>query len=126
MANDESNSDFEDEVVEEEESSSMDEVEEEEAPAEVAKEAEGAKRHAKLNKPQRDAITNNAATRLCLKAGAPRHRKDVKEAFMETTEDFLHDVLYDAAVCMNHARRKTFLLKDIKFALERQNIKLYA
>jgi histone H3/H4 len=123
------NSDFDENVemddVEEEEQSSEGESAQE-TEDDTPKEAKGAKRHLNQNKPQRDVITKNATTTICLKAEAFRHRKCVQGALTDTLEDFLHDVLFDTIVCVHHAKRKTVLLKDVQFGLRGQNMKLYA
>ena len=71
-------------------------------------------------------ITDPAIRRLLRKGGVLRTNADIYEETREVIKSFLTKVLQDAITYTDHSRRKTITAVDIKFALDRNNIKYYS
>ena len=83
-----------------------------------------AKRH-KIVRENILGITKPAIRRLCRRGGVKRISGLIYEEVRRVLKKFLQDVLKDAVVYTEHARRKTLTAMDVVYALKQHNITLY-
>jgi histone H4 len=85
----------------------------------------GAKRHRKLLRDNINGITKPAIRRLARRGGVKRVAGTVYEEVRGTLKDFLTNVIRDAIVYTDHAKRKTVTAMDVVYSLKRQGRTLY-
>jgi histone H4 len=85
----------------------------------------GAKRHHKILRDNIQGITKPAIRRLARRGGVKRVAGTVYEEVRGTLKDFLTNVIRDAIVYTDHAKRKTLTAMDVVYALKRQGRTLY-
>ena len=81
------------------------------------------KRHLKL-KPQRG-ISKKSITRLARRGGIARMSSTIHKEAVSIIDYFINKVMHDAVAVSRTYGRKTIFLKDINYALDNQNRKLY-
>src|SRR5665648_620985 len=70
-------------------------------------------------------VSNPALKRLSLKAGVARLDGETYDTVRSSLREFLDNILKDAVIVKDHAKRKTLMVQDIKYALDRQGITYY-
>lgn len=86
--------------------------------------AEVAKRHAKGRKTLRDniqGITKGAIKRLARRGGVKRMEASIHGEAQQVLKKVLTDWIRDAVMYMEHAHRKTIILRDIAHSLKHNN-----
>lgn len=84
-----------------------------------------AKRHRKVLMDNVTGITRPAIRRLARRGGVQRMSKHVYEDTRYVLKAFLGEVVRDAVMYTEHARRKTVTTMDIVYALKRNGRTLY-
>ncbi len=84
-----------------------------------------AKRHGKVLRDNLHGITKNDIRRLARRGGVKRISDKIYEETRNALKIFLEDVIQDAVVYADHARRKTVTALDVVYALKRQARTLY-
>ncbi|KAI1716016.1 centromere kinetochore component CENP-T histone fold domain-containing protein [Ditylenchus destructor] len=85
----------------------------------------GAKRHRTAFRASIQGITKPAIRRLARRAGVVRISGFVYEETRNVLKIFLENVIRDAILYCEHARRKTVTAMDVVYALKRQGRTLY-
>ena len=85
----------------------------------------GAKRHRKVLRDNIMGITKPAIRRLARRGGVKRISGMVYEETRGVLKIFLEQVIRDAVIYTEHARRKTVTTMDVVYALKRQGRTLY-
>ncbi|VEU33990.1 unnamed protein product [Pseudo-nitzschia multistriata] len=83
------------------------------------------KRHGKFLRDNIKGITKPAIRRLARRAGVKRMSGLIYEETRKVLKIFLHNLIRDAVIYTEHARRKTLTAKDVVYALKRQGRTLY-
>ena len=94
----------------------------------VGKPAMMSKRHSRRGKPKNKgvaAITKNDIRRLARRGGVKRIWGLVYEETRTVLRGFLEDIIRDAVLYTEHARRKTVSPADVIYALKRNGRHLY-
>lgn len=84
-----------------------------------------AKRHRKILRDNIQGITKPAIRRLARKGGVKRISGLVYEETRGVLKTFLTDVIRDAVLYTDHAKRQTVTVLDVIYALKRQGRTLY-
>ena len=82
----------------------------------------GAKR---VKRTSKEVITKPAIRRLARRGGVKRISHQIYEETRNVLRGFLENVVRDAVVYTEHARRKTVTAMDVVYALKRQGRSLY-
>lgn len=85
----------------------------------------GAVRHRKVLRGNIDGITKPAIRRLARRGGCKRIGGKVYEETRAVLKIFLEDVMRDAILMTDYARRKTVTVMDVIYALKKQGRTLY-
>ena len=85
----------------------------------------GAKRHRKVLRDNIQGVTKPAIRRLARRGGVKRISDLMYEETRDYIKQFLMQVLHDATVFSEHARRKTVTTSDVVVALKNQGRTLY-
>ena len=85
----------------------------------------GARRHQKVLRDNIQGITKPALRRLCRRGGVKRISGLVYPESRGILKVFLENVIRDAIVYTEHARRKTVSAQDVVLALRRQGRTMY-
>ncbi len=85
----------------------------------------GAKRHRKVLKDNIQGITKPAIRRLARRGGVKRISGLIYEETRTVLKEFLENVIRDAVVYTEHAKRKTVTAMDVVYALKRRGRTLY-
>jgi histone H4 len=85
----------------------------------------GAKRHRKVLRDNIKGVTDSAIRRLARRGGVKRMSWLCYEETRNVLKVFMENVIRDAAIYTEHARRKTVTAMDIVYALKRQGRTLY-
>ncbi len=83
------------------------------------------KRHRKVLRDNIKGITKPAIRRLARRGGVKRISGLVYDEIRDVLRSYLEDVLHDAVIYAEHARRKTVSPMDVVCALKRQGRTLY-
>ena len=83
------------------------------------------RRHRKILRDNIQGVSNPALKRLSLKGGVERLQNDSYDKARQALHGFLTDLLKDADLIREHARRKTLMVDDVNYALERRGITYY-
>ena len=84
-----------------------------------------AKRHRKVLKDNLAGITRPAIRRLARRGGVQRMSGHIYEETRVVLRQFLGEVVRDAVMYTEHARRKTVTAMDVVYALKRNGRTLY-
>ena len=85
----------------------------------------GAKRHRKVLRDNIQGITKPSIRRLARRGGVKRISGLMYEETRSILKKFLEDVIRDATVYTEHARRKTVTTMDVLYALKRRGQTLF-
>ncbi len=85
----------------------------------------GAMRHRKVLRDNIQGITRPVIRRLARRGGVKRMGEAVYEETRGVLRSFLQNIVADAVVYTEHARRKTVTAMDVVYALKRNGRKLY-
>jgi histone H4 len=85
----------------------------------------GALRHRKILRETVQGITKGAIRRLARRGGVKRISGLIYETTRDVLRVFLENLIHDASIYTEHARRKTVTALDIVHALKRQGKTLY-
>jgi histone H4 len=85
----------------------------------------GAMRHRKVLRDNIKGITKPAIRRLARRGGVKRMSGGIYESTRDCLYSFLQEIIRDAVVYTEHARRKTVTSMDVVYALKRQGRTLY-
>jgi histone H4 len=85
----------------------------------------GAKRHRKVLRDNIQGITKPAIRRLARRGGVKRMSGVVYEETRFALKAFIQNVIRDAVIYTEHARRKTVTAMDVVYALKRRGRSLY-
>ena len=72
-----------------------------------------------------DSITKPAMTRVSRRGGVQRISNSTFQATRVALKQFVEDVVRDAIIYMQHARRSTITIADVSYALNRNGQTLY-
>ena len=99
-----------------------------EYPLKITPRGYGTKTIKRLIRPPKDiilGITKPAIRRLARRGGVKRISNQIYGEIRTVLRSFLENIIRDAAVYTEHARRKTITAMDIVYALKRQGRSLY-
>ena len=82
-------------------------------------------RHRKLLRDNIQGVTKSAIRRLARRGGVKRISCDTNEEIRGILTGFLKNVIHDAVLLSEHARRKTITTNDVVYALNRQGHTIY-
>jgi histone H3/H4 len=82
-------------------------------------------RHRKVLRDNIDGISKAAIRRLARRGGVKRLSGLIYEETRGVLKVFLQNLIHDAVVYTNHARRRTVTAMDVVYALKRQGKTLY-
>ncbi|XP_038644681.1 histone H4-like [Scyliorhinus canicula] len=85
----------------------------------------GAKRHRKVLRDVIQGISKPAIRRLARRGGVKRISGLIYEETRKVLVVFLENVIRDAIICTEHAKRTTITAMDVVYALKRQARGLY-
>ena len=85
----------------------------------------GAKRHRKVLRDNIQGITKPAIRRLARRGGVKRISGLVYEETRQVLREFLKDIISNAYIYTDHAKRRTVTALDVVYALKRQGRTLY-
>ena len=85
----------------------------------------GAKRHRKVLRGNTQGITKPAIRRLARRGGVKRISGLIYDETRSALRAFLKDVIHEAVIYTEYARRKTVTAMDVVYALKRQGRTLY-